>query len=165
MTAGRPSTRTTLVPQPCFFSSFWLLVKGSQVLLNLPQLLPSFSLVICAKGTHSLSARAPAGLHRLSCSFQPMQWHHSHILQDKGPLRSQGPSTLQQLKWPAFFYWRSGFASAVQLVTGFSTRNWKEKPKISYFDWLILKRSVFLVTTLQNTKSVTPECAWNQNQG
>lgn len=92
--------------------------------------------------TAYLSARAPAGLHRLSHSFQPMQWHHSHLLQE-GPLRSQGPPTLQQLKGPAFFCWRSGFASAMQLAMACSTGNWKTKTKISYFDWLLLKRFCF----------------------
>lgn len=115
--------------------------------------LPFLSLSVQKALMAYLSARPPAGLHRLSRHFQPIRWHNYHLLQHKGLLRSQGPPTLQQLKWPAFFCWRSAFAFAMQLVTGCSARNWKIKNKNKLFWSATFKEVFFLVKTLQNREA------------
>lgn len=129
-----------LAPQPCFLSSFWLLVvSGLAAFAPLASFLSSHYLckrpswLICLPGLQ----QGCAGSH---VAFSPCSGTIPTSCKTRDSLRSQGPPTLLQLQWPAFLCWRNEFASATQLVTGCSTRNWKKKPKISYFDLLLLKK-------------------------
>lgn len=108
------SLREPRAPEPLqgcslAFSSFQLLVQLFQALLHLTQSLPAFPVVCVCMAHLPASRRAP----QLLSSFQPMQLHHSYILQDKGLPRPQGSHTFQQLKLSAFSFCGSKLVSAV----------------------------------------------------
>lgn len=139
---GTLSTRTTLVPLPCFPSSFWLLRKCSQVLLHLSQLLPSFPLVICAKGTQGLSvcqgpSRATQALTSLPAQagapFPPSARQGTPEVPGTSCTPAAGMTCLFLLKkWICLCY-ATGNRMLYKELEG-------KKPKISYFNWLLLKR-------------------------
>lgn len=114
------SSLAAFVPVASFLSSRYLCKRHSW-LISLPGLQQSYT------GSH--------------VAFSSCSGTNPTFCKTRDPLRSQGPATFQQLKWPAFFCWRNEFASAMQLVAGCSTRNWKKKNKIKIF-WLATFKEV-----------------------